>query len=327
MKKLIYIAFILLGTIACNTEIVVNETTAVIETGVDADSWITIPAGTFNSKMIFHEDEIDYDYEMMLTHVTNAQYAKYLTEALAKGTIKIHEDSIMGDYKGEPFDEYLHEEEIPAGEKLQMPLSKAGTHISLVDNAFVVDEGFDNHPVINVTWFGANSYAEFYGYRLPTEREWEKAARGHEDTRAYAWGDEISSNITNFGSGKTALQRVVGGNVARTTPVGYYNGKTYGDFETEDNRSPYGLYDMGGNAWQWVGDDYANVHYRYMKGGSFTNYEYNLFVWARNSAGPSHNSINLGFRCARDVKVLEATTEAIVTDSTLVEEVEINPEN
>lgn len=73
---------------------------------------------------------------------------------------------------------------------------------------------------------------------------------------------------------------------------------------------------MGGNVWQWVGDDYKKVHYRYMKGGSFTNYEYNLFVWARNSAGPDHYSINLGFRCASDPKV-ERTTPA---DSTQAEQ-------
>ena len=97
---------------ACSSEIVVNDETAVIDTGVDVDTWITIPAGVFYTGMIHHEDQIDYDYQMMLTHVTNAQYAKYLAEAYAKKFIKIREDSVMGDYKGDPFDGYLHEEEI-----------------------------------------------------------------------------------------------------------------------------------------------------------------------------------------------------------------------
>jgi formylglycine-generating enzyme required for sulfatase activity len=57
---------------------------------------------------------------------------------------------------------------------------------------------------------------------------------------------------------------------------------------------------MGGNVWQWCGDDYPNIHYRYLRGGSHENYEYNLFVWARNSAGPDYYSMFFGFRCARD---------------------------
>ena len=305
MKKILYITVILLVLAGCNTETVINTETESINTGVDAETWVTVPAGTFFSGMVPHEDLIDYDYQMMITHVTNAQYAKYLNEALAKDTIKILKDTVTGFYKGDPFDKYLHEEEIKAGDKPYLSLNKSGTHIKLTDNKFVVDKGFDNHPVVNVTWFGANAYAEFYGYRLPTEREWEKAARGKE-TNAYPWGNEISSNICNYGSGKTVLQKILGGNVARTTPVGYYNGKTYGDFKTKDNKSFYGLYDMGGNVWQWIGDDYPKVHYRYMKGGSFTNYEYNIFVWARNSAGPDHSSINLGFRCAKDVQVADS---------------------
>lgn len=299
MKNLILISFVLLAIIGCNTNSVVNTETAIIETGVNSDAWVVIPAGLFNKGMVTHQEVIDYDYEMMVTHVTNKQYAEYLNAALLKGIIKVQDDNVMGFYKGDTFDNYLHEKEVVAGEKLFMPLSKAGTHIKLVDNTFFTDKGFHNHPVVNVTWFGANAYAKFNGYRLPTELEWEKAARGI-DTRAFPWGDEISSSITNYASSKTVLQNIVGGNVARTTPVGYYNGKIYGDFKTENNKSPFGLYDMGGNVWQWVGDDYPKVHYRFMRGGSFTNYEYNLFVWARNSAGPDHFSINTGFRCARD---------------------------
>ena len=305
---------------ACSNEQVVNKEINEIVTGVDPDSWILIPAGNFYSGMHEKETIIDYDYEMMVTHVTNGQYAKYLGEALAKEKIKMLDGNVIGYYEGDPFDEYLHEFEILAGDKLQFAISSAGTHIKFVNDKFIVDKGYDNHPVVNVTWFGANAYAQFYGYRLPTEREWEKAARGSEDTRAYPWGNEINANITNFGSGKTALQRIIGGNVARTTPVGYYNGKKYGDFQTEDNKSPYGLYDMGGNVWQWIGDDYEKVHYRYMKGGSFSNYEYNIFVWARNSAGPDYFSINMGFRCARDVKAVETVEETVVSDSTVVEE-------
>jgi len=309
MKRIIYLALVFIALSACSNEQVVNKEINEIVTGVDPDSWILIPAGNFYSGMHEKETIIDYDYEMMLTHVTNDQYAKYLNEALAKDAIKVVDNQVLGYYKGDKFDGYLHEEEITAGDKLQMPVNKAGCHIIFADKHFTVNKGFGNHPVVMVTWFGANAYAEFYGYRLPTEKEWEKAARG-DDTRAYSWGNEIGGYITNYRSDKNSLQRLMGGKRARTTPVGYYNGQTYSkgkgknakDFVTKDNRSPYGLYDMGGNVWQWTGDDYPKVHYRYMRGGSFNNYEYNLFVWARNSAGPDFYNINIGFRCARDIK-------------------------
>ena len=163
---------------------------------------------------------------------------------------------------------------------------------------FSVIKGFENHPMVMVTWFGANAFCEFYGLRLPSEFEWEKAARGT-DERAYPWGDEIAHNQANYYSNRHLFRKMFGENVP-TTPVGYFNGRTYGGHETTDGKSPYGLYDMAGNVWEWMGDDYHDTHLRYMRGGSSANYEYNLTVWARNSAGPNHYGINIGFRCARD---------------------------
>lgn len=308
MRKLIYLAFVLITLTSCSTAVIVDEEIKSVDTGVNPDSWVVIPAGHFYYNMHSKDVDIDYDYEIMVTDVTNQQYANYLNEALAKKTIHIEDGNITGYYPGDPFDGYLHEWEIPEGEYLHMPYAEAGSHIKLVNSTFVVGKGFENHPVAMVTWYGAKAYADFYGYRLPKEIEWAKAARGT-DKRAYPWGDHINAHITNYGSSKNAIQRLLGGNIARTTPVGYYNGNTYEDFETQDGRSPYGLYDMGGNVWQWVGDDYPDVHYRYMRGGSFTNYEYNLFVWARNSAGPDFYNINIGFRCARDIAKEEPQTE------------------
>jgi len=86
-----------------------------------------------------------------------------------------------------------------------------------------------------------------------------------------------------------------------TSPVGFYNGKKYGSQQTVDAVSPFGLYDMAGNVWQWTGDIYPDQHYRYMRGGSKADYSYNLRIWMRNSAGPDYYSIHVGFRCARDI--------------------------
>ncbi len=299
MKKLIILFIIGLGFASCS-EVIVNDEINYIDTGVDPDQWVKVPAGTFYSGMHSHVDTVNYDYEIMVTDVTNKQYAEFMNKAVAAQKIKIEGDSIKGHYKGDKFDGYLHEWKIPEGDYLLMPFGAPGSHIKLVDNKFVVDKGFENHPVVMVTWFGAKAYADFYGYRITTEKEWQKAARGT-DKRAFPWGDEIDGSIANYGSAdKSELKKLFNCKIVRTTPVGFYNGKKYGNFQTRDNRSPYGLYDMGGNVWQWVGDDYPKVHYRYMRGGSFENYEYNLFVWARNSAGPDFYEINIGFRCSRD---------------------------
>ena len=269
-----------------------------IETGVDTESWVTIPAGDFLSGLHDHEIEIPYDYEIMQTAVTNRQYARYLNEALDREFIKIVGDSIMGYYPGDPFDGHRHEFEIPAGDKVHMVFSESGLRIRFVADSFKVVPGFENHPVVLVTWFGATAYAGFYGYRLPTELEWEKAARGSVDNRAYPWGNEISRNHANYYSSHDLFHKLLHKD-ARTTPVGFYNGENRNGYQTLDGRSPYGLYDMAGNVWQWCADDYPDQHYRYARGGSQANYEYNLRVWARNSAGPSFYAINFGFRCVR----------------------------
>jgi len=271
-----------------------------VETGVDADAWVQIPAGEFLKGQHRHPVKIENPYEIMVTDVTNAQYARFLTEALAAGTIKIVQDTVKGYYKGDPFDGFKHEFKITAGDKPYMILSEPGIRILRNDSTFSVVKGYENHPVTFVTWFGANAYAQFYGWRLPTEIEWEKAARGT-DGRTFPWGEEISANIANYASSRTLLENIFNRDIT-TTPVGFYNGQNHNGYQTKDNRSPYGLYDMAGNVWQWAGDDYPNMHYRYMRGGSHENYEYNLFVWARNSAGPEFFSMYIGFRCARDIQ-------------------------
>jgi len=303
MKKTACFLVILLvaGMVACtpDTSRVGREAPPYIETGVDPEGWALVPAGEFLKGHHLEETMVDYDYEIMVTHVTNAQYAAYLNEALAAGTIKVVDDAVMGYYPGDEFQGYNHEFEVPAGDKLHVPLGKAGLRILFGGEKFTVQKGFENHPVVMVTWFGAKAYCDFRGLRMPTEVEWEKAARGT-DERPYPWGEEITLNHANFHSSRHAVSEKFGDYVF-TTPVGLYNGRTYGDFKTENALSPYGVYDMAGNAWQWTGDDYPYTHLRFMRGGSSANYEYNLRVWRNNSAAPDHYGMNIGFRCVRDV--------------------------
>jgi formylglycine-generating enzyme required for sulfatase activity len=241
---------------------------------------------------------VEYDYEAMVTTVTNAQFADYLNEALRAGSIEIAGDEIVGYYPGDEYHGGRHEEKIAEGDWLHIPLSESGLRIESVDGSFMPLPGYENRPMVHVTWFGAAAYCEFNGWRLPTEVEWEKAARGT-DNRPFPWGDDIRPENANYYSSHDVFEKTFG-KAGDTTPVGLYNGGTYDGFETVDSPSPYGLYDMAGNVWQWTSDVYERQHYRYMRGGSKANYAYNLRIWTRNNAAPEYNSPSVGFRCVRD---------------------------
>ena len=289
-----------------------------VDTGIDPDSWVTIPSGEFPFGQHNHMTMVDYDYQIMVTDVTVEQYTDFLNEALASGDISIGEfeveageevwteEGVAGFYKGDPFDGYKHEEEIKAGDKIYVPFVD-GLRLTYNNQSFTAMESYTNHPMTMVTWYGAKAYCDYYGYRLPTEVEWEKAARGTEHVNdhglSFPWGEEIQGNNANYYSSFDLFEKMYG-RLGNTTPVGFYNGQTYdlGDFsyETVDSASPYGLYDMAGNVWQWMGDEYPDQHYRYMRGGSFFSYEVDLRVWKNNSAGPQYYGPALGFRCMQD---------------------------
>jgi len=291
----ILVAMLIVGCVAPRSA--TDVTPPAIDTGVNPDAWAKIPAGEF--LMGIHREPVDIPqaYEMMVTDVTNAQYAKYLNAALAAGQVKIANDAVVGPYAGDTFRGVKHEKEIKAGDWPHVPLKDPSLRLTFDGKAFAVKPGYENHPMTVVTWFGAKVYCEFYGGRLPAEAEWEKAARGT-DGRTYPWGDEIARNNANYYVSQDPFEQGLGGQ-GNTTPIGFYNGKTYQGYRTLDSKSPCGLYDMAGNVWQWTADIYEGVHYRTMRGGSKGNYEYNLRVWTHNSAEPDYAGPSVGFRCAR----------------------------
>lgn len=299
MKRRGFLAFLLGALLAsCGPSPGAALSTPIqIETDVDPSRWVTVPAGKFSSGQHDHPTHIERDYEIMVTDVTNMQFATYLNEALEAGWIKRVDDQIVGYYPGDAFGAFEHEERIGPGDWLHVALNDPGLRLEETETGFTPLEGYARHPVVNVTWFAAKAFCEYYGWRLPTEQEWEKAARG-EDTRPYPWGWDIENNNANFYSSHDIFEKTFG-KLGDTTPVGFYNGKTYAGYETLDSPSPYGLYDMAGNVWQWVGDVYEDQHYRYMRGGSKMDYAYYLRVWMRNSAAPYYFSPSVGFRCAR----------------------------
>jgi len=194
--------------------------------------------------------------------------------------------------------------------KTQIPYwTQANNHGGGAPNS----DGFPNYPVLGVNWDAATAYCNFLSaktgkkYRLPTEAEWEKAARGT-DQRRFPWGNDIDRTRANY----------VGAQAFDTGQlVGYYDGTKRGELQTKDSPSPYGAYDMAGNVMEWTADwygkDYYKVSprknpkgpatgaYRVVRGGTFFMDAFELRSYARTAAWPSFQAHRMtGFRAARD---------------------------
>lgn len=263
-----------------------NGVTSDVEAPVDM---VFIPAGEFqmgsrdekasDSEKPVHTVYVDAFY-MDTYLVTNEQYKAFLDENPQWCKPQLFKDRISTAYHDGAYLRHWHKTDYPKGEIY--------------------------HPVTQVGWYAAMAYAQWIGKRLPTEAEWEKAARGGLEGKQYPWGDTVDLSNANYFY-----------NARGTTPVGRYpaNG--------------YGLHDMSGNVWEWCLDAYDADFYlnsphrnpfsgtntpewvtanfrsiqsaRVLRGGSWLMDPQGIRVAYRFSGSPSDTYSAFGFRCVKPV--------------------------
>ena len=235
--------------------------------------WKNIPAGEFTTGQYDTSNSLDYSYDIMVNEMSNAEYVHFLNEAYSKGSISTDlNSSVFGYYHG---DEKWGEDNYEF-----LDLDDADCRIEWDGNEFMVVNGYDNYPVVEVTWMGAWAMAAFYGYSLPTQTEWEKAARGNTGWD-YPWGDEDPT---------CDMATYAGGN----------GGGGATDITQTSGMSPYGLLNMAGNVWEWVASFSQEFDYkREYCGGGWTNYQESIKSWKVESGRPDESKYDTGFRLIR----------------------------
>lgn len=231
-----------------------------------------------NDEIPLHTVRLE-SFSIGVTEVTTEQYVAFLDGALAAGTVEVVGGMVRVAGGGELLCET----------RTAVPHSRVGW----TGSGFQVLDGRQSHPIVGVRWMGAAAYTNWLnrqaglpacydlttgscdlnqrGYRLPTEAEWEYAARGglRDPYRIFAWGDAPDPSRANWPNSGDPYEA---GALPWTTPVGFYNGelRRKADFgwpgaaetyQTANGVNGYGLYDVAGNAWEWVHDWYGRDYY------------------------------------------------------------------
>jgi sulfatase modifying factor 1 len=307
------------------------------------------PKQVGSDEVPIHTVHVDSFY-MAATETTNQQYADFLNAALAQSTIEVRSGGVYGKGGSEI---YLTTRQVDEYSRIGWD----GRTFSVLDNR-------GDHPATSLRWVGAAAYTNWLsvknglepcydlssgkcdfakiGFRLPTEAEWEYAARGGLSSpyANYPWGDQPDNTRANWPNSGDPYEV---GAFPWTTPVGFYDGTrrrkadfgwpgSQESFQTGNGVNGYGLYDVAGNVWEfvhdWYGRDYYRTSpqdnprgpasgspmpdgkaYRGMRGGAWYNGD---FGWSRVSnrdpsyfrgpQDPNHPYYHVGFRVALDLQ-------------------------
>ena len=271
------------------------------ENGMDHALMVFVPEGEFtmglNSKEAYTDEMPEHlvyldAFWIYETPVTNSQFSKFVEETGyvtdAEKMVYSGVWSIEGSYENQVFGAYWAD---PIGD---------GSGLA----------GIEQHPVVDVSWYDADSYCTWAGGRLPTEAEWEKAARGT-DGRLHPWGNgettAKNANYCDIDCNWYGADSSQDDGYRTTSPVGNY----------PDGKSPYGALDMVGNVWEWVFDWYVDDYYeespylnpqgplwpldKVLRGADWSFVGYDQRTTIRLWSDPAIPISNIGFRCVVDI--------------------------
>ncbi len=339
-----------------------------------ANQWLTtdacvpndmayIPDGNF--VMGDHFDEGDDDelplhdvlldaFFMSKYEITNSQYCDYLNDANSLGLIEVRSGVVYASPAGT--DPYCNTSTSSSYSQIDYNDVSGTFSVRTKDGRDMSDD-----PMVEVSWYGAVAYCNWrsseegyeacynlstrecdfskHGYRLPTDAEWEYAARGGLSSKRFPWANpNITHSLANYyaapgsypydASPTSGYHPLWNGVYPYISPVGFFDGtmKYKADYnwpgsdtsyQTTSGANGYGLYDMAGNVWEWCNDWYGSDYYdtspydnptgpatggfRVLRGGGWVNVAYGCRVASRFYDGPDGRFINLGFRVALDL--------------------------
>lgn len=295
------------------------DPTAALSTVIEGDMILGDPFNDQKSNELPARKVFVDTFKIGIYEITNIQFANWLTHAVNNGTIHYHENGtssgIVTDSEG-----HVLFKTNTANKHSQIFATKLSNET--ID--FQPLPGMDEHPVILVTWYGANLFCKEHDCRLPTEAEWEKAAgmaitSSRQPLKKYRYGfsrNKINRSWANYKDNEHPIENFR----VKTTPVGFYDGKNLLTLEIDDTeqvrthnaQSPTGLFDASGNVWEWTQDWFATADKlenqlenpkgpstgtkKVVKGGCYDSLDEGVRVAERMGAPPDYCDEFTGFR-------------------------------
>ncbi len=287
-----------------------------LSNGPDGLIFANIPSGTFQMGDILNEGEKDEkpvhtvtlsSFQMSKYAVTNSQYCQYLNVALAAGQIIVYNNRV-----------YASNDTSHSQVYFETHTADSDSQIDYNSGTFTVrsksGRDMSNDPVVEVSWYGAKAFCDYYGYRLPTEAEWEYAARGGLSGKRFPWGNTINHSYANYKANGSAFSYDTSSYTSYTFHPTWNDG-IYPYTSPVGSFSPngYGLYDMAGNIWEWCSDWYGSYpsdlqinptgptvgSYHVVRNGGWRDKAYYCRVADRYYVSPSITGYIIGFRVCR----------------------------